>query len=197
MAGAFKDQSGSVFGTERPVTGWVGPNGFDEDHPMLVVTIDENQESHLYLVDLVNGRAVLTEVTVIFPADEARRLRCLNGICALSSFGSAFGFGNVVFFQWDGQRSITPIQGLSQRTIGVGLIEAGAGRVYVGTTSFNDDSYTVFEIGTDGTFIDSWFNPVPVGCIGPGHIIFRSVLEVLLSCNTSGNVVSSRPFDGG
>lgn len=198
LAEAFKTDQGSVFGTELPVTAWVGPDGFTETAPMLVVTVtdDAQRSSTLWLAELVAGQAVLTEVDNIFPAEEARRLRCLDGICVLGSYGGPVSFGNVVFFTWDGQDGIEPIQGLSQRTIGVDLVDSGNGSVYVATTSFDSDAYTVFEIAKDGTFLDSWFSPAPDGCTGPGHVLFRSPEEVILSCNTSGTVVSSRPFDG-
>lgn len=193
---AFKDDNGSVFGTELPVTAWVGENGFTENDPMLVATIDETTaESSLYRAELVAGAAQLTEVDNLFPADEVRHLRCLDDICAIGAFGSGLGFGNLIVFSWDGGSTIEPVFGISGRTIGLDLIETESGTIRVATTSFSNGQYRVFEVDpVEGELLDSWFVDVPDGCTGPGHITFRNPTEVIITCNTSGDVVSATDF---
>ncbi len=192
LAEAFKDDGGSVFGNTRPVSAWVGPNGFDEDNPMLVVTIDDAiQSSQLWKVDLVAGQAQLTEVDNVFIDHEVRTVRCLEGICAVGAYGGAFGFGSLTFFSWDGEDAFSPIQGIAGRTIGIDLIRSGDS-VLIARTLFNSNQYSVFEISVTGEFLDSTFNDAPEGCTGPGHIVFRNPDEVILTCNTSGLVVADR-----
>lgn len=193
LAEAFKPGGVSVFGTELPVTAWVGEQGFSETSPMLVgtVTDDVDRNSTLWIVELVGGVAVPVAVDNIFPAAEVRRIRCLEGICAVTAYGSGFGFGNTVMFTWDGADGVEPIQGLSGRTIGVDLRMSGGNTVLIATTSFTGNSFVVHEISTAGEYLNGAFEDAPAGCTGPGHVAFRQDREVILTCNSSGEAVSA------
>lgn len=187
---AFKNDGGSVFGGESPVSAWVGPNGFDENNPMLVATIDDGiQASELKLVELVGGQASISTADVGFMDAEARTVRCLDGICAVSAWGDGITNGSMTFFAWDGQDGFTPITAQAGKKIGIGMIRRGES-VLIATTNFNSNTYSVIEISLAGEVVGSTARIAPDGCTGPGHIIFRSAEEVIMTCNTSDQVVS-------
>lgn len=187
---AFKNDGGSVFGGESPVSAWVGPNGFDENNPMLVATIDDGiQASELKLVELIGGQASISTADVGFIDAEARTVRCLDGICAVSAWGDGITNGSMTFFAWDGQDGFTPITAQAGQKIGIGMIRRGES-VLIATTNFNSNTYSVIEISLAGEVVGSTARIAPDGCTGPGHIIFRSAEEVIMTCNTSDQVVS-------
>ncbi len=193
---AFKPGGVSVFGVDFPVSVYVGPNGFDEDNPMLAVTVtdDAAEESKLWRVALEAGQAVATQVDNVFPAAGARQVRCTENVCAVASYGTAVGFGGVSRFTWNGDEQFTPIAGFGGgRAVGIDvrLLEAepmGIRAFGIAETSFLNDTYTVTSVSATGDYLDSVTNPVPEGCEGPGHIRFRSGSQVIISCNVTGRI---------
>ena len=192
LAQAFKPNGTSIFGDERPVSLYMQDGGFDQDTRMLVVTIDPGiQASQLWLVELAGTVANATRVSDVNLVDEARQVRCLDGICAVSAWGTPFGFGGITFFQWDGAAGFTQLAGVAGRAIGIDMIRGEAGSVLVGRTLFQNDSYDIYELSsTSGEVLNSTFSPAPDGCTGPGHLRFRALDEVVITCNTSGLVTS-------
>lgn len=193
FAETFKDANGSVFDPDLPVSSYVGPNGFTPNDPMLVLTVagDGSGTSTLLKVDLVNGKAVPSPVANIQPKGEARRIRCLENVCAISAYGTGFGFGGLTVFHWDGQSTFAPFGGHSSRSVGLDLVDSGNGSVLIGSTSFTDDGYWILEASkTVGELWRFDYYDVSASCDGPGHILFRDFSEVLLSCNLSDEVVS-------
>ncbi len=196
LAEAFYTGGQSVFGSARPISAFAGPNGFTANDPMLAVTIadDGSGEGEVLKLDLVNGKAVATVVDEVFVQPEPRRIRCLSGICAASSFGtSSGGFGGVMFFSWDGQDGFQFIINRITYAIGIDLIQDGD-RILVASTDFFNNTYAIDELTPGGQYVGFEIYPVPQGCVGPGHVIFRSTRDVVLSCNTSGLVVGDE-FD--
>ena len=204
LADAWTVGGQSIFGTDQPVSAYVGPNGFTASDPILAVTVanDGSGASKLLKLDLVNGKAVPTEITSIALPPEVRQIRCLQGICAVSSYGTGIGIGGMTYFRWDGQSTFTPVTGggfTIQHPIGIDLIATGANSVLVAATDFDfsgagNDLYLVDEISLSGQVLSSLLEPVPAGCLGAGHIAFRSATEVLIGCNISGSVVSDSAF---
>lgn len=191
LSDAFTPGGVSIFGDDRPVTAYVQPAGFDEQRPMLVASIDPTTaESTLWRVDLTGGVAAATAVTNVFPSDEVRQVRCLGSVCAVGGYGTGFGFGGLSFFLWDGADGFTGLSGISGRTIGIDLASSASNTVLIARTGFTDDTYRVFELAEDGELLRSMSIDVPEGCTAPGHIRFRADNEVVITCNTSGLVVS-------
>ncbi len=191
LAEAFYNGGQSVFGSARPISAFAGPNGFTANDPMLAVTIadDGSGAGEVLKLDLVNGKAVATPVGGgVFVQPEPRRIRCLSGICAASSFGKSGGFGGVMFFSWDGQDGFNFIINRATYAIGIDMIQDGS-RILVASTDFFNNTYAIDELTTGGQYVGFEIHPVPEGCVGPGHVIFRSTRDVVLSCNTSGLVV--------
>lgn len=205
LAGAWTDGNGqNVFGSDQPVSAYVGPNGFTANDPILVVTVASDGTSKLFEVDLVNGKAVLTEVTSVSLPDEVRQIRCLLGVCAVSAYGSGIGIGGMTYFLWDGQSTFTAVTGGSftvQHPIGIDLIASGANSVFVAATDYDfsgngNDLLLIDEISLDGSILSSVLNPVPTGCTGAGHVLFRGEVtdshgQVIISCNLSGKVTQA------
>ena len=128
-----------------------------------------------------------------------------QGICAVSSFGGGVSFGGMTWFTWDGEANVAPpVAGFASyagSAIGIDLapIAGGVGMV---STHFTNGTYNVELLdASTGELLQSNTYPVPEGCTGPGHAMFRPTpdgslpTEVLITCNTSGNVVSG-PITG-
>ena len=187
LATSFKPAGESVFGTDVPVSVHVGEDGWTETTPILVVTINsETLESKLWLAQLVAGVAVVTQVDNIFPAESARQIRCLATICAITSYGSGFGFGGITIFQWDGGDTFTPIQGLAGRTIGLDLRLSAVNTVLIAHTHFTGGSYLVHEVSTMGEYLGTVWEDLPEACTGAGFIRLRRDNEAVITCNTGG-----------
>lgn len=204
---AFVQNGVSIFGTDRPLSLHIGPNGFDENNPMLVLTIGDDTFGDLNIVSLKNGvaeRAIVPDFTSLI---EPRRLRCddTTGICGMSSFRTR-AYGGIYTFQWDGQDGVTPLTPrLSFAPVGIDVINTGTSVLMTGTDTrrFVDGAYRyhfrVVEYDLDGTLLRSGEFRVPVGCVDPFHAVFRRRVptfdQVLLSCQgdaqNSGRVVAA------
>jgi len=192
LAEVFKPGGVSIFGTDLPISAHVRPAGFDEANPMLVLTVsdDASEESKLWRVELDNGAATATTVDNIFPSDGARRIRCALNVCAISAYGAGIANGNVTRFTWDGASTFAAIAGFGGgRSIGIDVRPVGEDRVRIAETSFLNGSFRVTEVTTAGEYWDSVTLDVPEGCTGPGHVLFRLSDQLIITCNTSGNVI--------
>lgn len=207
LADAFVQNGVSIFGDDRPISLWVGPDGFDEDHPMLVLTIADDTFGDLNIVSLENGVAVRTIVPDYTSIIEPRRLRCddLTGICGMSSFRTT-SFGGIYAFRWDGQQSVTPLSPrLSFAPVGIDVVNTGSSVLIAGTDTKRfvngafQNEFRVVEYDLGGALQRSAAFLVPAGCVEPFHIAFRRRVtafdQVLISChgdqNTDGVVVSA------
>ncbi len=201
LATAFNPPAGNVFGMDRPVTAYMGPNGFTENDPMLVATVadDGSGASKLLRASLVGGVAVLTEVTGITPGTEVRRVRCLLAVCVLSNYGGAFGGGGVAIFVWQGGTTVTPATGGAftlTRAVGVDMVTAGPSSVMIAAVDPVGAAFAVYEVSLDGHFLSSNILSVPDGCTQPDFIHFRGAVtdghgQVIVSCFDSGTTASS------
>lgn len=199
FATIFKPGGVSIFGDDRVVSAFAGPNGFTESNPLLVVTEAMDGSGKLWRVDLVAGAAVATEETDVFVWSGPRRVRCImpQGVCGAASFGSG-SLGGFTLFTWDGGTNVTQVPGFSARAgsfIGVDLVPWGSD-VGLVLPAFTQNQYTVDRLDSStGEIIESNTYDAPAGC-NPGHAIFRPrpgggiPTEVLLSCNGTGEVVS-------
>jgi len=101
-----------------------------------------------------------------------RRIRCLpsHDLCAVSNFAS----DSLTIVQWDGvgTAAITATVAVGDGPVGIDLVADGA-NVKVVSTGFGDDTYTITTLGPTGTVVGQPdTNPVPAGCVDPGHAIW-------------------------
>lgn len=207
LADAFVQNGVSIFGDDRPLSIWIGPDGFDEDHPMLVLTIADDTFGDLNIVTLENGVAVRTIVPDYTTIIEPRRIRCDHetGVCGMSSFRTT-SFGGMYAFRWDGQEQVTPLSPrLSFAPVGIDVVNTGTSVLMAGTDTKRfvngafEYEFRVVEYDLNGALQRSAAFPVPDGCVDPFHAFFRRRVaafnEVLLSCNgdqsNDGTVVSA------
>ena len=101
----------------------------------------------------------------------------------------------VTFFTWDGQDGFTFIINRITSAIGIDLIRDGD-RILVASTDFLNDTYHIDELNADGTYVGFETFDVSADCQGPGHVLFRSTTEVIVSCSING-IVISHVFDDG
>lgn len=209
LADAFVQNGVSIFGADRPISLWIGPNGFDENNPMLVLSKADDPFGDLNIVSLEGGVAVRTIVPEFTSIIEPRRLRCddATGICGISSFRTD-SFGGIYTFRWDGQDDVTQLTPrLSFAPVGIDIINDGTSVFMTGTDTrrFFDGAFQyefrIIEFGSNGAQLGSAAYVLPPECIDPFHALFRRRIpefnEVLISCNgdaeTEGRVISM-PF---
>ena len=114
----------------------------------------------------------------------SRRIRCAGGICVATNFGD----DTVNIITWSDPDQPPVISGsvaVGDGPVGVDVRTAANGDVLAVTTGFNDDTFTILTIGTDGT-VKSKNTTAVTGCEGPGHGMFLSDTRVFITCNTNG-----------
>ncbi|MEM7415659.1 MAG: hypothetical protein AAF389_09210 [Gemmatimonadota bacterium] len=199
-----------VFGTNRPVSVWFGPNGFTESSPMLVATItDDGSDGHLWIATLSGGTVQLTQVpNISWP--EMRKVRCAVGLtmCALSAFGNLTGgIGNIFPFKWDGTTA-TALFGGPFLSIGkiIGVdVQASNGNALIVTADYSGNGFNhVVRVEEWVPAGDSWtFERVagvvlPPACKNPTVALIRPFVpglnELLVACSgdgsTTGRIIS-------
>ena len=120
--------------------------------PVLVAT--DGQPGQLYLADpavFADPTAFDAEPTFIGNVGmEPRKVRCLNGVCVVSNFGS----DSLTIVLWDGGDTATIVDevlvGLGPVGIDLRMVQ---GNVSVISTALNDNTYNITDVAFDGTVI--------------------------------------------
>lgn len=192
-----------VFGTNRPVSVWFGPDGFSETSPMLVATItDDGSDGHLWVATLSGGAVQLTQVpNISWP--EMRKVRCAVGLtmCALSAFGNLTGgIGNVFPFRWDGTTATALFGGpflAIGKIIGVD-VQASNGNALIVTADYTGNGFNhVVRVEEWAPAGDSWIYSrvggvvLPAACKNPTVALIRPFVpglnELLVACAGDGS----------
>jgi hypothetical protein len=120
-------------------------------------------------VHLANPAASLLDRvrTVGNVGDDPRRVRCLNGVCAVTNYGS----NTLTILTWDGggNATITATVPVGDGPIGLDLRQVLENIVILSTGS-RDNTYAVTTVSPFGELVDNFIRPIPDGCEGPGHI---------------------------
>ena len=127
-----------------------------------------------------------TDVGAVGP--DARRIRCAASVCAVTSFAG----DELTIALWDGANLPTIIGNV---TVGDGpvdldLVVLTNGDVRIGSTGFNDNTWTLTEIASDGSVVSNTTLPVDAGCTNPGHLSFfedSDGMKALVTCYGSDN----------
>jgi len=154
--------------------------------PVLVVSrIASPGTGRLYFAPH-DGVTSPTDVGAVGP--DARRIRCKASLCAVSSFaGDEF-----TIMSWDGVNLPTIIGNVSvgDGPVDLDLTTVSNGDVVVGSTGFNDNTWTLTEIASDDSVVSNTTQPVDTGCPNPGHLSFfedGDGMKALVTCYDSGN----------
>lgn len=120
------------------------------------------------------GRAAL----VAEVGDDPRRLRCLDGVCAVTNFGS----DSLSIVVWDGMANanVTATVPVGDGPVGVSTRRIG-NTVVMLTTGTNDNTYTKTTVALDGVVLSNETQPIPAGCEGPGHITWVDGSDVAVA----------------
>ncbi len=152
-----------------------------------LLAVADGTPGMLFLHDRVNPDGAATNVAAL--GDSPRRVRVSGNIGAVSNFGS----DNLTIFTWDAADNIavTATVPVGDGPVGIDLIPLVGGQVAIVSTGFNDHSWSVTVIDAAGALVSNTKHTLPAGATNPGHAIWLDDegSQVLVSCNTSGNVV--------
>jgi len=101
---------------------------------------------------------------------EPRRVRCLNGICVVTNNTD----NTVTIILWDGVNmpTIVGTAPVGNGPVGLDLATLSDGNTVIGTTGYNDNTYTLTEVASDGSVVSSTTQSVDSGCISPVSLAF-------------------------
>lgn len=186
----------SVFGADRPVSVWFGPDGFNENSPLLVATMtDDASDGGLVIVWLVDGEIVI-EVAEDMNWPEPRQVRCSeSGLCAMSVYGAPGRIGNLLNFNWDGT-SVTRLGGAFMsvgKPVGIDVYQDGD-RILVASADFEGRAVRVEEYvpgaGTFPTQTNSITYLLPGECMYPSSVVIRprvpGLNQLIVACRGDG-----------
>jgi hypothetical protein len=107
--------------------------------------------------------------TVANVGDDPVRLRCLEGVCAVTNNGS----DTLTILTWDGgdAATVTETVPVGDGPIGLSLRKIGDSIVIL-STGQNDDTYSVTAVSATGQLLSNVTSPILAGCDGPAHIIW-------------------------
>lgn len=151
--------------------------------PVLVITRDPTMGSLFFAPR--DGSAP----TFVGPVGrDARRIRCREGICAVTSFAG----DSLTIISWDGVTMPTIVGDVAvgDGPVDLDLATLANGDVLVGSTGFNDNTWTLTEIAPDGSVVSNTTQAVDAGCTSPGHLAFftdADGLKALVTCFDSAN----------
>jgi hypothetical protein len=119
---------------------------------------------------------------------DSRRIRCTAGVCVVTSFVD--NVLTIVLFDGINPPTIVGNASVGDGPVDVDLKALNNGNVRVGSTGFNDDTYTLTEIAPDGSVVSNTTLPVDTGCTNPGHLSFfedGDGVKALVTCYGSDN----------
>ena len=157
----FDTDTNSFFGT--PFSAVRG----DPAGPLLVIT---NRAPDYTTLDLVDPDGTVTLVDTFF-GEDGRKLRCVGGLCAISVFNDGTG-GALRLVIWDGLNAPSVVDttvAVGDGPVGIDLIALGNGNILIVSTGFNDNTITLTEVTPAGVVVSNNTDPVPTGCLSPGH----------------------------
>lgn len=131
-----------------------------------VLIVTDGSPGKLFLHDRVDVYSPATLVGEL--GDQPLRVREAGGIVAVSNFAS----GTLSLGTWNGldAAALTDEAAVGDGPFGIDLLELGDGRVAVASAGFNDDTFSVTVVGSDGMVISTSTQPLPAGVEGPGHV---------------------------
>jgi len=113
-----------------------------------------------------------------------RRVRCADGVCAVSNFHS----DSLSIVLWDGGGTafVGGTVAVGDGPVGISVRPFGANAL-VASTGFGDDTIWLTELAPDGTVVANESLLAPDGCTAPGHALWlRDAQESLVvTCNGS------------
>ena len=175
-------------GTGRAVTAFMSRSP-STDTTARVILVKDGQPGTLAIG---NPQSPSSAVVIIGNVgNDPKRVRCLDGVCGISNFGS----GTLTIAAWDGGdvAAITATVPVGDGPIGIDVRRVGD-LIEIISTGFNDNTVTITSVALDGTVIDSITSPVETGCVGPGHALWLSETDnAMYTCNTSGSYVVTSP----
>ncbi|MFH1435425.1 MAG: hypothetical protein ABIJ56_06885 [Pseudomonadota bacterium] len=178
------------------ISAWSAFDGFFIAALTLEPTADSNFAGELWYGDYASEFTHSSSVFVGEVGVNPRRVRCLAGVCAVSSWRD----GYLTLASWPDTSeppALTGWQRVGDGPVGIDLIEDGS-NILVVSTGYNDNTYTITTVASDATVVSSGTLYAPAGCTGPGHAIWiedGGTRKVVLSCNTSSNFAVFDPSD--
>ena len=179
-----------------PISAWSAFDGFVIVAMTLEPSADSNYAGELWYGDYASEFTHASSVFVGELGVNPRRIRCLSGVCAVSSWRD----GYLTLISWPDTSeppAITDRQIVGNGPVGIDLIEDGS-NVLVVSTGYNDNTYAITTVASDGSVVSSETLYAPDGCTAPGHAIWiedGGTKKVVLSCNTSNNYAVFDPND--
>jgi parallel beta helix pectate lyase-like protein/K319-like protein len=149
----------------------------------MVIAVTDGQPGQVHLV---TPRAPFQANADLLGAtgNDPRRIRCAQGICAVSNFGSA----SLTLLTWDGLTNASVVGEVLVGDGPVGIdIKAQGENAAIISTGFNDNTYTVTIVAPDGSVVANDSSPIPDGCINPGHAIWLNNTEKVVATCTGSN----------
>lgn len=118
-----------------------------------------------------------------FVENDARKIRCLDEVCAVSNFGS----DSITLLTWDAQDVATIVGSfpVGDGPVGIDIKRLGNGNLGVLTTGFNDGTISVTEVTSAGVFVCTVTTQLPAtDCDQPGHAVWANDPNdrVIVSC---------------
>ncbi|MCH9828328.1 MAG: hypothetical protein K0U79_11335 [Gammaproteobacteria bacterium] len=184
LYGDAESIASSAFGNHALVSAF----GLVTGGPVLALTLG-TPRSVLYYTDRI-AEPVALEVaeldTVI--GNDARRIRCVGGLCAVSLYGD----DSLRFLEWDGDTQPTwfsePVT-VGDGPVGIDGYALPNGNTLFGSTGSIDNSYSLTEVDPMGVIVSNDSYPVDEACLAPSHFQFvmADTLYGLVSCFDSDN----------
>lgn len=170
-----------------PQTEGVLTSGFRRDQTGPIVALTDGTPGKIWKHPATGATGEMP-VEIGASQNSPRRVRCTpNSLCAVSNFGS----DSLTVLTWDAQDDIGIVGNVAvgDGPVGVDIRERTDGNVEVVSTGFNDDSYSITVLGQNGGTVSNQKFAAPANCTAPGHAIWGSGNEVILSCNGSDSIV--------
>lgn len=151
-----------------------------------IAAVTSGTPGKLVLGDPVQFFAAVTIVGDV--GNDPRRIRCDGPVCAVSNFGS----DSLTIATWDGATNlaITGTQPVGDGPIGIDLMPLAGGNLAIASTGFNDATYSINVVSPAGALVASATQPVPAGCLQPGHALWLDDAgqHLVISCFGSDNL---------
>jgi hypothetical protein len=118
---------------------------------------------------------------------DPRRLRAAGGLL----FGSDFGGTKVAVFRWDGRSVPAFVRDVEvgDSQIGIDARVRADGTIAVVGTCYNQNAWWVAIFSAEGELQSLTKTDLPEGCLNPGHAIWLSEHDLVVTCNGSDNIV--------
>jgi hypothetical protein len=130
------------------------------------------------------GTAGETPQDIGAAGNSPRRIRCApNGVCAVSNFAS----DNLTILTWDAQDNVVIVGpvAVGDGPVGIDIRPRTDGNVEVVSTGLNDNSYSITVLRANGSTVSNRKAAVPTGCTKPGHAVWGSGAQIIVTCNGS------------